>query len=165
MKFDIWGSFQKPVEKFQASLKSDKNNGYFTLKPLYIFDYISLISSWNGKCFRQNVSRKSKYILCSVTCFRKSYCLWNNVEKYCRAWQAADDNMAHVHCILDKTLTICNARCFSTAPMVAWTGLSVNVIHTFPALLTLQLYIYDIISICCVFRCISLTIAEKGWNM
>jgi len=28
-KFDIWVFFEKPVEKIQVSLKSDKNNGYY----------------------------------------------------------------------------------------------------------------------------------------
>ena len=32
-------------EKIQLSLKSDKNNGYFTWRPTYIFDHISLIST------------------------------------------------------------------------------------------------------------------------
>jgi len=27
--------------------------------------------------------------------------LWDNVEKYCTAAQATDDNMAHAHCMLD----------------------------------------------------------------
>ena len=35
------------------------------------------------------------HILYSITFFRKSYRLWDNVEKYCRAGQATDDNMAH----------------------------------------------------------------------
>jgi hypothetical protein len=44
---------------------------------------------------------------------RKSCRLWDNVEKYSRAGQATDDNMAHVHCLLDTkdyrhTLWICN---------------------------------------------------------
>jgi len=34
--------FRKFVEKIQVSLKSDKNNGYFTWRPIYIFDHISL---------------------------------------------------------------------------------------------------------------------------
>jgi len=33
---------------------------------------------------------------------QKSCCLQDNVEKYRRARQATDDNMAHVHCILDN---------------------------------------------------------------
>jgi len=46
--------FRKPVQKIQASLKSDKNNGYFTRRRIYIYDYISLISSQDTKYFRQN---------------------------------------------------------------------------------------------------------------
>jgi hypothetical protein len=34
--------------------------------------------------------------------FRKSCRLWDNVEKYCTAGQATDDNMAHGHCVLDN---------------------------------------------------------------
>jgi len=37
--------FRKSVEKIQSSLKSDKNNGYFTRRHLYIYDNISLNSS------------------------------------------------------------------------------------------------------------------------
>ena len=29
--------FEKSVENIQASLNSDKNNGYFTRRPVYIF--------------------------------------------------------------------------------------------------------------------------------
>jgi len=47
------------------------------------------------------VEKIKTHILCSVTSFRKSCRLWDNVEKYCRAGQAADDNMAHAHCMLD----------------------------------------------------------------
>jgi hypothetical protein len=37
--------FDKSVEKIHVSLKSNKNNGYFTCRPIYIFYRISLISS------------------------------------------------------------------------------------------------------------------------
>ena len=43
-------------EKVQVSLKSDKNNGYFTWRPMYIFDHISLSSSYNGRWCRENSS-------------------------------------------------------------------------------------------------------------
>jgi len=33
--------------------------------------------------------------------FLKSCRLWDKVEKYCREEQATDENMAHVHCMLD----------------------------------------------------------------
>ena len=44
---DIWylRISRKSVEKIQVSLKSDKNKGYFTWRPMYIFYHISLISS------------------------------------------------------------------------------------------------------------------------
>ena len=37
--------FRKRIEKIQVSLKSDKNNGHFIWRPIFIFDHISLISS------------------------------------------------------------------------------------------------------------------------
>ena len=42
------------------------------------------------------------HILCSVTFFRKSCRLWDNVGKYSGAGQATDGNMAHAHCMLDN---------------------------------------------------------------
>jgi hypothetical protein len=47
-------TFRKSVEKIQVSLKTDKINGYFTWKRLYIFDNISLYSSENEKYFGQS---------------------------------------------------------------------------------------------------------------
>ena len=54
---------------------------------------------------------------------RKSYRLWDNVEKCSRAGQATDDNMAHANFLLDSygykyTHNLCNNHCFSTATMV-----------------------------------------------
>jgi len=38
--------FREYVEKIQVSLKSNKNNGYFTwCRPIYIFNNISISSS------------------------------------------------------------------------------------------------------------------------
>jgi len=34
--------FLKSVEKIEVLLKSDKNNGYFTWRPVYIYGSISL---------------------------------------------------------------------------------------------------------------------------
>ena len=55
--FMVWylSVFRKSVEKVQFSFKSDKNNRYFTWRPIYIFDNISLNSSQNEKCLRQNL--------------------------------------------------------------------------------------------------------------
>jgi hypothetical protein len=44
---------RKSVDKIQVSFKSGNNNEYFTRRPVYIFDHISLNSSWHEKSFRQ----------------------------------------------------------------------------------------------------------------
>ena len=52
--------------------------------------------------FQTKVVVKIKtHVLCSATFFRKSCRLWENVQKYWSAGQATDDNMAHVHYMLD----------------------------------------------------------------
>ena len=61
--------------------------------------------------------------------FQKSCHIRDNVEKYCRVGQTADDNMTHAHCMLDTynykyTHRICNTNGFSTATMVVRTHLS-----------------------------------------
>ena len=49
------------------------------------------------------VEKIETHILRSITFFfRKSCRLWYNVEKYCTAGQATDNNMAHAHCMLDN---------------------------------------------------------------
>jgi hypothetical protein len=47
--------FRKFVREVQTSSKSDKNNGYFTRRPIYIYDHISLNSSCNVKSLGQNL--------------------------------------------------------------------------------------------------------------
>jgi hypothetical protein len=39
-------------------------------------------------------------LLGSITFFRISCSLQDNVENYCRVGEATDDNMAHAHCML-----------------------------------------------------------------
>jgi hypothetical protein len=111
-----------------SSLKSEKNKGYFLCIPIHIFDNISISSCKNEKLFCQICREKSAHISRSITsfffCFRKSWRLWNYVEKYCTAGQATDGNMAHAHCMLHNynykhTLSICSADCFSIATMFA----------------------------------------------
>jgi hypothetical protein len=51
---------------------------------------------------QKNVAQKIKtHILCSIT-LKKSRLLWSKMEKYDRAGQATDDNMAQAHCMLDN---------------------------------------------------------------
>jgi len=43
---EIWylSIFRKSAKAIKVSLKSEKNNGYFTLRPIYTYDYTSLSS-------------------------------------------------------------------------------------------------------------------------
>jgi len=51
--------------------------------------------------FETKIVEKIKtHILCSVTLYKKSWRLWDNVEKYCGGGLATDD-MAHAHFMLD----------------------------------------------------------------
>jgi hypothetical protein len=51
--------------------------------------------------FRTEVVEKIKTHFIFHNVFGKSCRLWDNVEKYCRARQATDDNMAHALSVLD----------------------------------------------------------------
>ena len=62
MKNLCLSDFQKYVQKILVSLKLDSINGCFTWGPISIFDHISF-SSYNEKCFRQKLVRKSKHTL------------------------------------------------------------------------------------------------------
>jgi hypothetical protein len=85
--------FRKSVAKIQVSLKSDKNNGYFTWR---LCKFI-IISRWillRAEMFKTKVAEKIKtHSLFSVTFSRKSCRLWDNVERYGTAGQATYDNI------------------------------------------------------------------------
>jgi len=74
---------EKTFEKIQLPLKSDKNIGYFTMKTdIHFWSYLAnFFLEW--EMFQTKVVEKIKtHILFSVTFFRKSCRLWDNVEKY-----------------------------------------------------------------------------------
>ena len=104
----------------------------------FVSHLAQFFSEW--EMFQTKVVQKTKtHILCSLTFFRKSRRLWDNVEKYCRAGQDTDGNMAHAHCMLGTygykhTLTIYNFYCFSTTTMVARTRPIVTLYLHWPVL-------------------------------
>ena len=69
---------------------------------MHFLSYLAqFFSEW--EMFQTNVVQKIKtHILCSVTFSRKSCRLWDNVEKYCRAVQDTDYNMAHFFANLSR---------------------------------------------------------------
>jgi hypothetical protein len=84
--------------------------------------------------FQTNLVEKIKtLILGSITFFRKSCRLWDNVKKYGTAWQATDDSTIQgmrIARLMTKSTYInwelCNTRCFSTATVIARTRLNVT---------------------------------------
>jgi hypothetical protein len=88
-KFDIWVFFSQICKKIQVSFKSDRNN---TTDIDFVWYFAEFFLEW--EMFQTKAVEKIKtHILYSITLFlRKSCCLWDNVEKYCRAGQAAVDN-------------------------------------------------------------------------
>ena len=59
MKFGVW-NFSITYLKSQVSLKSNKNNGYFTWRPAYIYDTIPLNSSKNEIMSQTKVWRENQ---------------------------------------------------------------------------------------------------------
>jgi hypothetical protein len=116
---------KKTVEKFQVSLKSDNNNGYFAWR--HIFKSHSTHFFLELEMFQIKVMEKIRtHILCSIFLGGRggeSYRLWYNVEKYCKSGQTTDDSMVHASCMLDTSgnkhsLGICNNYCFSIVTMI-----------------------------------------------
>ena len=83
------------------------------------------------------VEKIKTHTVCPITVFRKLCHLWDNLEKYCGAGQATDDNTARAHWMLDDkgkyTLGLFNT-CFSTETMVARNAPQCYVIRTLPVL-------------------------------
>ena len=86
--------FRKSVQKIQISLQSDKNDGYFTWRPMYIYDNISLSSSCDKKCFRRTLYGKSKHA------FHVQYIITDNRAFYEMLWRNIYNFMArHPRCV------------------------------------------------------------------
>jgi len=147
----LFGIFITSVENILVPLKSDKNKRYFRWRPIYIFDHISLGYSSNEKCFRKKkiTGNIKTHFSFSITVFRKTWGLWDTLDKSCITGQAADDKRAHAHCMLDTkgykhTLVICSTYRISSATMVARTRLSVTLhVHCLSCSLLVELAYQD----------------------
>jgi hypothetical protein len=81
--------------KIPALLISDKNSGYFTSRPICIYDHISLKYSYNENFSDKScIQNQDTYFVFSNSCF-----LFENhaVETYSTAGDSTDENMAHAH--------------------------------------------------------------------
>jgi hypothetical protein len=129
MKFEIWLFFETLSRKLNVSLKSDKNDGYFTWRPIYIFN-----QSRSVLLRMRNVSdkncRENQNNLYVIPIFLKSYLygiMWKNILLLDRPhiWQYGACAMHDGYLSL-QTLRICNTYCFSAATMIARTHSSVT---------------------------------------
>ena len=89
---EIWylRIFQKSAEKIQVWLKSVMNNRYSIWRPMYIYDNISLSSSWYEKYFGQNWREKTRLMFNKDPPPAKICSLCDNVGK-CPARQVTDN--------------------------------------------------------------------------
>jgi len=55
---------------------------------------------WDNSDNLYTKNQNTNFILNNSFFFRKSWRLWDNLEKYFRAGRATDDKMAHAHCVL-----------------------------------------------------------------
>jgi len=101
MKFDIWGFFENTSRRFRCQLNLTRITGTSSEEPCTFTIISRSILLRMRNVLDKFVEKIKTYILCSVTFIIKSYCIWDNVEKYFKAGQATDDNMAHAHFMLD----------------------------------------------------------------
>jgi len=73
--------FQKSVQIIQVLLKPDKNDWYFTWKPMYIFYHISL-NSYRMRNVADKHCKENQDTFYVEYFPRKSYRLWDNLRKY-----------------------------------------------------------------------------------
>ena len=111
----IGGKKLKIGQKFQTSFKSDLKTDTFH-EDLCAFMILPCIFLGMIHVLDKSVEKIKTHFL-SITFFRISCRLWESVEKYCRSEEATEDNMAHMHCMLDTqgykyTLRIYNTYCF-----------------------------------------------------
>ena len=65
------------------------------------------------------VNQNIHFVFSNIFLFKKSFFLWENVEKYCGAIHVTDDNMAHAHCLLD-TRGYRHTLIFNAFPQQQW---------------------------------------------
>jgi len=97
---------------------------------LYVYDISLNFLEW--ELFQTIVEKIKTNTLCSINFFRKSYRLWDNVEKHCTARQARGEiimRCIRVDCwitLATDTLSRCNTSYFLPVTMVTRTHISVT---------------------------------------
>ena len=99
MKFYIWVLFENRSRKLKFhEIGHELRTLHMTTNIYFGSNLAHFFLEW--EMFQINVAEKIKtHILCSTLFLNRA--VYENVEKYCRARQATDDNTAHAHCMLD----------------------------------------------------------------
>jgi hypothetical protein len=130
----IFDDFSKICREISTLMKLDKNKGYFTWRPIYIFYHISSIYCYNDKRFIQKLLRKSRLIFAFITffccCENLAVCeiMWKNIvvggRPQMTIWRM------RIACLIHKATNTNSAYvsifCFSSATIVARTPLDVT---------------------------------------
>jgi hypothetical protein len=109
---------------------------------MYVYGNISLNSSWNEKCFRQSLYRKSKHTFCVQELLSENCAVRNIVKKKkkCKVGQVTDDNITRhmrIACWTPKaTDTHAQYVILTAFPWQHWLHerASIHIIRTVPVL-------------------------------
>jgi hypothetical protein len=103
IKFGIWRFFIKLWRQLKFHWNLTLITVLYMKTHKHLWWYLAEFSlEW--EMFQTKVVQKIKtHIVCSIFFSRKSCRLWDSVEKHFRYGQATDDNMTHVHCMLDTS--------------------------------------------------------------
>ena len=107
MKFDTWVFFENLSGKYKLySILKKEITGTLHEDQYTFLSYLSHFFLGREIFETKRLQRKSKHAF-HIQQFKKkkSFSLWDNVEKYCGAWQATDDSMAHAHFTLGSLHT------------------------------------------------------------
>jgi len=83
---EIWflSNFRKYVEKIKVYWKCDKNNGYFTWRPICVHfasyrpSFLLILTDDSNRTCREG---QNPHLMFGIFFKKNSCCLWNNVEK------------------------------------------------------------------------------------
>ena len=89
--------FSKSADKTRVRLKPDKNNGYFTWRPMYIMTISRWMRTVSDKSCREN---QNTHFMLNNFFLPQSRHIWDNVQKHGSA--RLQYNTANALCLLDN---------------------------------------------------------------
>ena len=104
LKFDIRIFFENLSRKLKFHWDTKRVTGTLQEDICTFTIIISSFSSYNKKYFRQCCrENQNPHFMCTINFYpRKSWRLWDDLEKYGTAGQTTDDKMAHALCMPDN---------------------------------------------------------------